>query len=192
MDNSVTLARAFIYRKRFSKIVNKAEALLTSRAIFSEESEVNALKERKKRLAFDELLAFYEKAQDHLVKINTEMDLANNCVVDGRTPRSYINELEGLKERLKLYLNFAEKADKYRATVEEFDEHVFNPKTKELGCKVEKKYVMNTSRDFEAGCLELRKKIRIAEDNLAVINARVFLATGAEYWDAALEELEKF
>lgn len=135
-------------------------------------------------------MAFYDKVQEYLVKINTEIDSANNVKVDERTPRSYLNELEALKAKKDLYAEVVCNLSSYRQEKKVFDPHAFNSQTNELGCVVEKHYRMNSSCEFKNELAKVKRMIRITEDKISECNVKVHIGSSFEYWNDVTEELE--
>lgn len=72
----------------------------------------------------------------------------------------------------------------------EFDEHEFNPDTKQLGLVVEKHYRINTKLNLPKEVKNLNKQIRIAEELISERNATVFLNSDATYLNEAVDTVE--
>ena len=72
----------------------------------------------------------------------------------------------------------------------EFDEHEFNPDTKQLGLVVEKHYRINTKLNLPKEVKNLNKQIRIAEELVSERNATVFLSSDATFWNEAVNTVE--
>ncbi len=184
--SKVSLARGFIIRKFFKKIVDKTTGTITTMPIYSEVGVAQG--ENQTRL--DAQLECYKKAQTYLVQINNEIDDANSRQVEGKSARSCLNELEALKQRLAIFNRMADDYKNFVPVKTVFDIHAYNPQTKELGNNVEKSYQLNTTCNVTQEIKDLNRQIRILEDQIAHINTSVFLDSDAAYWEKAIEEIE--
>ncbi len=191
----ITLARAFVLRGFFRKTISeldreiRAEDLTSeiedSKSFFEDEST-----EKENDTKLDKLIELYLKAQGYLEQLNNEIDDANNRVIDGKSTRHYLNLIECLKERRHLYSDLQSALTDFQEIKKEFDEHEFNPDTKQLGLVVEKHYRINTKLNLPKEVKNLNKQIRIAEELVSERNATVFLSSDATFWNEAVNTVE--
>lgn len=191
----ITLARAFVLRGFFRTTISeldreiRAEDLTSeiedSKSFFKDEST-----EKENDTKLDKLIGLYLKAQGYLEQLNNEIDDANNRVIDGKSTRHYLNLIECLKERRHLYSDLQSDLTDFQEIKKEFDEHEFNPDTKQLGLVVEKHYRINTKLNLPKEVKNLNKQIRIAEELVSERNATVFLSSDATFWNEAVNTVE--
>lgn len=191
----ITLDRAFVLRGFFRKTISeldreiRAEDLTSeiedSKSFFKDEST-----EKENDTKLDKLINLYLKAQGYLEQLNNEIDDANNRVIDGKSTRHYLNLIECLKERRHLYSDLQSALTDFQEIKKEFDEHEFNPDTKQLGLVVEKHYRINTKLNLPKEVKNLNKQIRIAEELVSERNATVFLSSDATFWNEAVNTVE--
>lgn len=191
----ITLARAFVLRGFFRKTISeldreiRAEDLTSeiedSKSFFKDEST-----EKENDTKLDKLIGLYLKAQGYLEQLNNEIDDANNRVIDGKSTRHYLNLIECLKERRHLYSDLQSDLTDFQEIKKEFDEHEFNPDTKQLGLVVEKHYRINTKLNLPKEVKNLNKQIRITEELVSERNATVFLSSDATFWNEAVNTVE--
>ena len=156
-----------------------------SKSFFKDEST-----EKENDTKLDKLIGLYLKAQGYLEQLNNEIDDANNRVIDGKSTRHYLNLIECLKERRHLYSDLQSDLTDFQEIKKEFDEHEFNPDTKQLGLVVEKHYRINTKLNLPKEVKNLNKQIRIAEELVSERNATVFLSSDATFWNEAVNTVE--
>lgn len=191
----ITLARAFVlcgfFRKTISELDREISAedltseIEDSKSFFKDEST-----EKENDTKLDKLINLYLKAQGYLEQLNNEIDDANNRVIDGKSTRHYLNLIECLKERRYLYSDLQSALTDFQEIKKEFDEHEFNPDTKQLGLVVEKHYRINTKLNLPKEVKNLNKQIRIAEELVSERNATVFLSSDATFWNEAVNTVE--
>ncbi len=176
----ITLARAFVLRGFFRKTITELNREIRSEDLTSEIDEnkktfndENTEKENDTKL--DKLIELYLKAQGYLEQLNNEIDDANNRVIDGKSTRHYLNLIECLKERRRLYSDLQSDLTDFQEVKKEFDEHEFNPDTKQLGRVVEKHYRINTKLNLPKEVKNLNKQIRIAENNVVTRNSHCII-----------------
>lgn len=188
MKNSVTIAKAFVIRKFFKNKVSEIENAIRQAP---KVTDITQSTDSHSTKLLDNLIEKLSKAQDLLVKINTEIDAANSTFVNDISPRSIINKIEALKVKKELYEKLEEDVNRFVPSKTIFDEYVFNPDTKELGRLVEKNYKLNFSFDVKQALTEVKKDIRKSEQSLSILNSETLIKTSMDYWDAAMDELDK-
>ncbi len=191
----ITLARAFVLRGFFRKTITELNREirsedLTSEIDTTEEFFKDENTEKGNDTKLDKLIDLYLKAQGYLEQLNNEIDDANNRVIDGKSTRHYLNLIECLKERRRLYSDLQSDLTDFQEVKKEFDEHEFNPDTKQLGRVVEKHYRINTKLNLPKEVKNLNKQIRIAEELVSERNATVFLSSDATFWNEAVDSVE--
>ncbi len=191
----ITLARAFVLRGFFRKTITELNREIRSEDLTSEIDENKKIfndenTEKENDTKLDRLIDLYLKAQGYLEQLNNEIDDANNRVIDGKSTRHYLNLIECLKERRRLYSDLQSDLTDFQEVKKEFDEHEFNPDTKQLGRVVEKHYRINTKLNLPKEVKNLNKQIRIAEELVSERNATVFLSSDATFWNEAVDSVE--
>lgn len=191
----ITLARAFVLRGFFRKTISELDREiraedLTSEIDTTEEFFKDESTEKENDSKLDKLIELYLKAQAYLEQLNNEIDDANNRVINGKSTRHYLNLIECLKERRRLYSDLQSDLTDFHEVKKEFDAHEFNPDTKQLGRVVEKHYRINTKLNLPKEVKNLNKQIRIAEELVSERNATVFLSSDATFWNEAVDSVE--
>ena len=191
----ITLARAFVLRGFFRKTISELDREiraedLTSEIDTTEEFFKDESTEKENDTKLDKLIELYLKAQAYLEQLNNEIDNANNRVINGKSTRHYLNLIECLKERRRLYTDLQSDLTDFHEVKKEFDAHEFNPDTKQLGLVVEKHYRINTKLNLPKEVKNLNKQIRIAEELVSERNATVFLSSDATFWNEAVDFVE--
>lgn len=191
----ITLARAFVLRGFFRKTISELDREiraedLTSEIDTTEEFFKDESTEKENDTKLDKLIELYLKAQAYLEQLNNEIDDANNRVINGKSTRHYLNLIECLKERRRLYSDLQSDLTDFHEVKKEFDAHEFNPDTKQLGRVVEKHYRINTKLNLPKEVKILNKQIRIAEELVSERNATVFLSSDATFWNEAVDSVE--
>ena len=189
----ITLVRAFVLRGFFRKIITELNREIRSEDLTSEIDDNETFfkdENTKNDTKLDKLIELYLKAQGYLEQLNNEIDDANNRVIDGKSTRHYLNMIECLKERRRLYSDLQSDLTDFQEVKKEFDEHEFNPDTKQLGRVVEKHYRINTKLNLPKEVKKLSKQIRIAEEIVSERNATVFLSSEATFWNEAVDAVE--
>lgn len=189
----ITLARAFVLRGFFRKTITELDREIRAEDLTSEIDENETFfkdENTKNDTKLDKLIALYLKAQGYLEQLNNEIDDANNRVIAGKSTRHYLNLIECLKERRRLYSELQSDLTDFQEVKKEFDEHEFNPDTKQLGRVVEKHYRINTKLNLSKEVKNLNKQIRIAEELVSERNATVFLSSDATFWSEAVDSVE--
>lgn len=191
----ITLARAFVLRGFFRKTITELNREIRSEDLTSQIDENEAFfkdenTEKENDTKLDKLIDLYLKAQGYLEQLNNEIDDANNRVIDGKSTRHYLNLIECLKERRRLYSDLQSDLTDFQEIKKEFDEHEFNPDTKQLGRVIEKHYRINTQLNLPKEVKNLNKQIRIAEELVSERNATVFLSSDATFWNEAVDSVE--
>ncbi|MBQ8022908.1 MAG: hypothetical protein IJ254_01415 [Succinivibrio sp.] len=191
----ITLARAFVLRGFFRKTISELDREiraedLTSEIDTTEEFFKDESTEKENDTKLDKLIELYLKAQAYLEQLNNEIDNANNRVINGKSTRHYLNLIECLKERRRLYTDLQSDLTDFHEVKKEFDAHEFNPDTKQLGRVVEKHYRINTKLNLPKEVKNLNKQIRIAEELVSERNATVFLSSDATFWNEAVDFVE--
>ena len=189
----ITLARAFVLRGFFRKTFTELDQEIRDEDLTSEIDDNETFfkdENTKNDTKLDKLIELYLKAQGYLEQLNNEIDDANNRVIDGKSTRHYLNLIECLKERRRLYSDLQSELAGFQEVKKEFDEHEFNPDTKQLGRVVEKHYRINTKLNLPKEVKNLNKQIRIAEEIVSERNATVFLSSEATFWNEAVDSVE--
>lgn len=191
----ITLARAFVLRSFFRKTITELDREIRAEDLIAEVDKNVLLSkdensEKTGDTKLDKLIELYLKAQGYLEQLNNEIDDANNRVIDGKSTRHYLNLIECLKERRRMYADLQSELADFNEIKKEFDEHEFNPDTKQLGRVVEKYYRINTKLDLPKEVKKLSKQIRIAEEIVSERNATVFLSSEATFWNEAVDAVE--
>lgn len=189
----ITLARAFVLRGFFRKTITELDREIRAEDLTSEIDENETFfkdENTKNDTKLDKLIDLYLKAQGYLEQLNNEIDDANNRVIDGKSTRHYLNLIECLKERRRLYSELQSDLTDFQEVKKEFDEHEFNPDTKQLGRVVEKHYRINTKLNLSKEVKNLNKQIRIAQELVSERNATVFLSSDASFWSEAVDSVE--
>lgn len=191
----ITLARAFVLRGFFRKTITELDREIRAEDLIDEIDKSGLLSkdensEKTGDTKLDRLIELYLKAQGYLEQLNNEIDDANNRVIDGKSTRHYLNLIECLKERRRLYSDLQSDLTDFQEVKKEFDEHEFNPDTKQLGRVVEKHYRINTKLNLPKEVKKLSKQIRIAEEIVSERNATVFLSSEETFWNEAVDSVE--
>ena len=186
----ITLARAFVLRGFFRKTISELDREIRAEDLTSEIEDSKSFFKKENDTKLDKLIGLYLKAQGYLEQLNNEIDDANNRVIDGKSTRHYLNLIECLKERRHLYSDLQSDLTDFQEIKKEFDEHEFNPDTKQLGLVVEKHYRINTKLNLPKEVKNLNKQIRIAEELVSERNATVFLRSDATFWNEAVNTVE--
>lgn len=170
----ITLAKAFVLRKRITKEIDEIESKIRFAEIVLREGEPNF---NYNGMTFDEAVSRFLTRRKALSILNSAIDKAN-----AESARPILNEIEIEKRNLKIFSFFAAKQEAYVPVKKVFDEHEYNPQTNQLGAMVEVKFILDTEIDFSSWAKEATKKIQDLEDNLSDINASVFVElTDEEY-----------
>ena len=191
----ITLARAFVLRGFFRKTITELDREIRAEDLIDEIDKSGLLSkdensEKTGDTKLDKLIELYLKAQGYLEQLNNEIDDTNNRVIDGKSTRHYLNLIECLKERRRLYSDLQSDLTDFQEVKKEFDEHEFNPDTKQLGRVVEKHYRINTKLNLPKEVKKLSKQIRIAEEIVSERNATVFLSSEETFWNEAVDSVE--
>lgn len=172
----ITLARAFIVRKR---LINEIQAL--HRTLYSTKvqrrNEESSLIDGK---FFKDLLKELQDKRARLVDLNTAIDRAN-----AESARPILNKIEAEKQNLSLYDAILARVKAFEPISKEFDVYKFNEKTKQLGDTVtyeNKLIVSDASSTYEDAVKEWTelyenkvKEVQDLEDKLSEVNASTLI-----------------
>lgn len=170
----ITLARAFVVRKRLINEISTLHRTLYSTAV-QRRKEENSLVDGK---SFKDLLKELQDKRAHLVDLNTAIDRAN-----AESARPILNKIEAEKQNLSLYGAILERVREFEPVSKEFDAYKFNEKTKQLGDYVtyENKLIVSDGA-FEDAVKEWTelyenkvKEIQDLEDKLSEVNASTLI-----------------
>ncbi len=170
----ITLARAFVVRKRLINEIQTLHRTLYSTAV-QRRKEENSLVDGK---CFKDLLKELQDKRARLVDLNTAIDKAN-----AESARPILNMIEAEKQNLSLYGIILERVRAFEPVSKEFDAYKFNEKTKQLGDYVtyENKLIVSDGT-FEDAVKEWTdlyenkvKEIQDLEDKLSEVNASTLI-----------------
>jgi hypothetical protein len=170
----ITLAKAFVLRKRITKEIDEIESKIRYAEVILREGEPNF---NYNRMTLDSAVSRLITRRKALSTLNSAIDKAN-----AESARPILNEIEIEKRNLKLFSFLAAKQKAYVPVKKVFDEHEYNPQTNQLGAMIEVKFLLDTEKDYTSLAKDTEKKIQDLEDNLSDINASVFVElTDEEY-----------
>jgi len=170
----ITLAKAFVFRKRLTKEIDEIESKIRYAEVVLKEDEPHF---DYNGLTLDSAISRLIDRRKALSILNSAIDKAN-----ATSARPMLNEIEIEKRNLKLYSFLAAKQKTYVPVKKVFDEHEYNSQTNQLGAMVEVKFVLDIERDYTSLAKDTERKIQDLEDSLSDINASVFVEfTDEEY-----------
>lgn len=158
----VTLARAFVVRKRILKDIGLlcAKAQMT-KPIYEKGKE-------DKKVDVDGYIETIVSLRKSLVELNNAIDVAN-----ASGPRKIINEIEACKQNISTYSNAAANVSGFEPVKKVWDPYKFNSQTKQLGDYTTIEYVLCGKNAEYWQELEANERDRLLEleDKLAEANA---------------------
>lgn len=168
----ITLAKAFVLRKRITKEIDEINSKVSFAEVVLREGEP----------CFDYNGMTLDSAVSYLVTRRKALSILNSAIdkANAESARPILNEIEIEKRNLKTYSILANKQKSYIPVKKVFDEHEYNSQTNQLGTMVEVKFVLDTSKDYISLVRETEKKIQDLEDSLSDVNASVFVELSDE------------
>lgn len=182
---SITLAKAFVLRKRCEKRLSEFNN--GSISITYEDTENNAI------LDFDAMERYnrYCKYTDAMSYLNTAIAIANasNPYNRDNCPKFVLTQIEALKSRKRIAERFAAILEGFIPTKKEWDPYEYNEDTTALGKYVIKQYKTVTNAQQVADELPtIVKKIQNLEDHLSELNHTIKVELPEEVEQFLIEE----
>lgn len=170
----ITLAKAFIIRKRLINNIRKLDLQLREWYPWVKEGEDPEREGKTFDSVVGELLAMREK----LMELNNKIDEAN-----ADSGRKILNEIEMKKNNISIFNAIAGNIRQFEEETRIMDPTVFNERTNSFGNVVYNKYVLTCTPNNKKDALKfyldkvekLTEEIQALEDELASVNATVFI-----------------
>lgn len=170
----ITLARAFVVRKRLINEIQTLHRTLYSTTAWCRKEESRLINGK----SFKDLLKELQDKRANLVALNTAIDRAN-----AESARPILNMIEAEKQNLSLYGAILERVRVFEPVSKEFDSYKFNEKTNQLGDYVTyENQLIVSDGSYEDALKEWTelyenkvKEIQDLEDKLSEVNASTLI-----------------
>lgn len=178
----ISLARAFILRKRLRDTTNNLEREfekapnshfckeIAPPSISILESDLQKAEEpySYKGMSYDEIYDKFEKSLSLLSDFNSIIDKVN-----ADKPRALINKIESLKSRIPV-INYAITENKaFKDEERSYNSSIYNNISNEMGVYTTRIFEKDTNKDWEEELSKVKKEILKLEDELSEVNTTI-------------------
>lgn len=170
MEKKISLARAFIIRKRLKNDLDNLSRELTVSEMSLNAEDYTPIELDGVKTDFANKLAKFVSLSNVFADFNTAIDAAN-----AHGPRSYLNRIETTRRKMNLFKFLGDKLENFKAEQKCYDSYEYNPDTKALGVYKTRHYVKRSDSDFKAMFEEEKKNLQFLEDSLSDENSKTFI-----------------